>query len=81
MRIGYTARKCAAKNPPQVDTLPGFIGQIPNGAARANGVAAAGLKVVVALQLAKLLHGAAPNTLLIRWGATYTISEHDARYS
>jgi len=38
----------------------------PNGAARANGVAAAGLIVVVALQLAKLLHGAAPNTLLIR---------------
>ena len=32
----------------------------------ANGVAAAGLKVVVALRLAKLLHGAAPNTLVIR---------------
>jgi len=37
----------------------------PNGEARANGVATAGLKVV-ALQLAKLLHGAAPNTLLTR---------------
>ena len=45
-----------------VDTLPAFM---PNRAAGANGAATARLQVVVALQLAKLLRGTAPNTLLI----------------
>ena len=54
---------------------------MPNRVAGANGAATARLQVVVALQLAKLLRGTAPNTLLIRQGATYSIKEHDVCYS